>query len=109
MTCNGTWQYYAAPRIAAGGPLSQDVMKCRLKRLSRSDYGAIAFTDVAVGTAPSRVPDGRVRLLQARRLTAAAESAMADLRGWAGRPTAGSRAGLARVGRQLAMRTTLLW
>jgi Tannase-like family of unknown function (DUF6351) len=45
LTCNGTWQYYAAPRIAAGGPLSQDVMKCRLKRLSRSDYGAIAFTD----------------------------------------------------------------
>jgi hypothetical protein len=45
LTCNGTWQYYAAPRIAAGGPLSQDVMKCQLKPLTRSDYGPIAFTD----------------------------------------------------------------
>jgi hypothetical protein len=45
LTCNGTWQYYGAPRIAAGGPLTQDVMKCRTKPLSRADYGVIAFTD----------------------------------------------------------------
>ena len=45
MTCNGTWQHYAAPRIAAGGPLTQDVMKCQTKPLSRTDYGVIAFTD----------------------------------------------------------------
>ena len=23
LTCNGTWQHYAAPRKAAGGPLSR--------------------------------------------------------------------------------------
>jgi hypothetical protein len=45
LTCNGTWRYYAAPRVAAGGPLSQDVMKCQLKALTRSDYGVTAFTD----------------------------------------------------------------
>ncbi len=45
MTCNGTWQHYGAPRIAAGGPLTQDVMKCQTKPLSRTDYGVIAFTD----------------------------------------------------------------
>ena len=45
MTCNGTWQHYAAPRIAAGGPLTQDVMKCQTTPLARSDYGVIAFTD----------------------------------------------------------------
>ena len=45
LTCNGTWQYYGAPRIAAGGPLTQDVMKCRTTRLSRASYGVIAFTD----------------------------------------------------------------
>jgi uncharacterized tannase-like protein DUF6351 len=58
LTCNGTWQYYAAPRIAAGGPLSQDVMKCRLKRLSRSDYGAIAFTDAQWAQLKAAFPTG---------------------------------------------------
>jgi hypothetical protein len=58
LTCNGTWQYYAAPRIAAGGPLSQDVMKCRLKRLSRSDYGAIAFTDAQWAQLQAAFPTG---------------------------------------------------
>ena len=58
LTCNGTWQYYAAPRIAAGGPLSQDVMKCRLKRLSRSDYGAIAFTDAQWAQLRAAFPTG---------------------------------------------------
>ena len=45
MTCNGTWQHYAAPRIAAGGPLSQDVMKCQLKPLARTDYGVTEFSE----------------------------------------------------------------
>ena len=58
LTCNGTWQYYAAPRIAAGGPLSQDVMKCRLKRLSRSDYGAIALTDEQWAQLQAAFPTG---------------------------------------------------
>jgi Tannase-like family of unknown function (DUF6351)/FIMAH domain len=58
LTCNGTWQYYAAPRVAAGGPLSQDVMKCQLKPLSRTDYGVIAFTDVQWAALQSAFPGG---------------------------------------------------
>ena len=80
MTCNGTWQHYAAPRIAAGGPLTQDVMKCRTKPLSRPDYGVIAFTDDAVGSPAGRLPDRRVRLREARCVAAAAEGALAHLR-----------------------------
>ena len=35
------------PRIAAGAPLRDDILKCRLKPLTRSDYGAapVPFTD----------------------------------------------------------------
>jgi hypothetical protein len=43
-TCRAAFPYYGAPRIAAGGPLTNDVMKCRLKPLERGDYGA-SFTD----------------------------------------------------------------
>jgi hypothetical protein len=58
LTCNGTWQYYAAPRIAAGGPLSQDVMKCTLKPLSRADYGVIQFTDDQWALLQATFPSG---------------------------------------------------
>jgi hypothetical protein len=37
-------KYYASPRQIAGGPLAEDVLKCRLKPLKRSDY-KIAFSD----------------------------------------------------------------
>lgn len=31
-------KYFASPRQTAGGPLAEDVLKCRLKPLKRSDY-----------------------------------------------------------------------
>jgi hypothetical protein len=40
LTCNGTWRYWGAPRQVAGGPLSSDVMKCRLVPLRARDYPA---------------------------------------------------------------------
>ena len=43
LSCNGTWQYYGAPRQVAGGPLASDVMKCQLKPLDAADY-TVAFT-----------------------------------------------------------------
>jgi hypothetical protein len=43
-TCRAAYPYYANPRIAAGGPMSNDVLKCALKPLERGDYG-VAFTD----------------------------------------------------------------
>jgi len=46
-TCDALWPYYGNPRIAAGGPLTDDVMKCQLKPLDRNDpaYGGVTFTD----------------------------------------------------------------
>ena len=44
LTCNGTWQYYGSPRLAAGSPFTLDVVKCQLKPLVRGDY-AVTFTD----------------------------------------------------------------
>ncbi len=45
--CDTVWPYYGSPRVAAGGPLANDIMKCQLKPLSRTDpeYGAAVFTD----------------------------------------------------------------
>jgi hypothetical protein len=37
-------RYFASPRQVAGGPLAEDVLKCQLKPLKRSDY-ATTFSD----------------------------------------------------------------
>jgi hypothetical protein len=37
-------RYFSSPRQVAGGPLAEDVLKCQLKPLKRSDYKT-AFTD----------------------------------------------------------------
>ncbi|MCU1600045.1 MAG: N-acetylmuramoyl-L-alanine amidase, partial [Frankiales bacterium] len=42
--CDQTVAAYASPRIAAGGPVADDVMQCQLKPLRRDDFNA-AFTD----------------------------------------------------------------
>ena len=57
LTCNGTWRHYGSPRIAAGGPLSSDVVKCRLKPLARSDYAA-SFSDAQWATLQATFPTG---------------------------------------------------
>jgi hypothetical protein len=41
--CDQTVAAYASPRIAAGGPLADDVLACRLKPLRKDDYN-VAFT-----------------------------------------------------------------
>jgi hypothetical protein len=33
------------PRVAAGAPLRDDILKCRLQPLTRTAYGAVSFTD----------------------------------------------------------------
>jgi len=43
-TCDATVTSYGTPRQGAGGPLSEDVMKCRLKPLRRGEY-PVTFTD----------------------------------------------------------------
>jgi hypothetical protein len=42
--CDQTVSAYGTPRQGAGGPLSEDVMKCQLKPLRRDDYN-VAFSD----------------------------------------------------------------
>jgi hypothetical protein len=42
--CEKLFPYYGDPRIAAGGPLSDDVLKCALKPLKRADYPGL-FND----------------------------------------------------------------
>lgn len=42
--CNAALPPHAGPRMVAGGPLTNDVLKCRLKPLDRSDY-SVEFTD----------------------------------------------------------------
>ena len=97
LTCNGTWQYYAAPRIAAGGPLSQDVMKCQLKPLSRSDYGVTAFTDAQWAQLQATFATGVCDYSKPGRLPAEAEGEVAELRGRPRRAAARRPAGVART------------
>jgi hypothetical protein len=42
--CDQTVASYGTPRQGADGPLTEDVMKCRLKPMSRDDY-PVTFTD----------------------------------------------------------------
>jgi hypothetical protein len=42
--CDQTVSSYGTPRMGADGPMSDDVMKCRLKPMRREDY-PVSFTD----------------------------------------------------------------
>ena len=44
-TCRTAFPYYADPRITAGGPWTDDVLKCRLRPLDREDYAMTSMTD----------------------------------------------------------------
>ena len=58
--CRAAFPYFGAPRIAAGGPLSPDVMKCQLRPLDRARYAAIpvAFTDAQWTRLQAVFPNG---------------------------------------------------
>ena len=42
--CNGLYPIHAGPRMVAGGPLTNDVLKCQLNPLDRADYD-VEFSD----------------------------------------------------------------
>ncbi len=42
--CNGLYPAFPSPRMVAGGPASNDVLKCKLKPIDFKDY-SVAFTD----------------------------------------------------------------
>jgi hypothetical protein len=46
------------PRWAAGGSLAQDVIKCQLKPLVRTDFGSIAFADAEWAGLQTAFPNG---------------------------------------------------
>jgi hypothetical protein len=55
--CDATVTAYGTPRQGAGGPLTEDVMKCRLKPLRRSDY-PVTFTDQQWSELQQAFPSG---------------------------------------------------
>jgi hypothetical protein len=55
--CDETVAAYASPRIAAGGPLTDDVLACQLKPLRRDDY-AVTFTDAQWAQLRQAFPTG---------------------------------------------------
>jgi hypothetical protein len=58
--CRATFPYFGAPRIAAGGPLAHDVMKCRLKPLNPLDYvtSPVPFTADQLSRLKAAFPNG---------------------------------------------------
>lgn len=57
-TCLEEVPYYAAPRIAAGGPPSHDVIECQLKPLDQADYPEGSFTEDQWGRLQEAFPTG---------------------------------------------------
>ena len=47
-----------SPRQVAGGPRAEDVLKCQLKPLQRSDYAAVTFTEPQWTRLQAAFPDG---------------------------------------------------
>ncbi|THJ04348.1 hypothetical protein E7Z54_08605 [Nocardioides sp.] len=55
--CRTAFPYYGTPRIAAGGPLTDNVLKCQLEPLSRDDY-TVDFTNAQWNRLESIFADG---------------------------------------------------
>jgi hypothetical protein len=55
--CQAAFPYFGDPRMAAGGPLANDVLKCQLKPLQRADYG-VTFTDAEWAQLEQAFPTG---------------------------------------------------
>src|SRR3954451_10724835 len=55
--CDETVAAYASPRIAAGGPLTDDVMPCKLKPLRRDEYN-VTFSDAQWAELRAAFPNG---------------------------------------------------
>jgi Tannase-like family of unknown function (DUF6351) len=44
-SCNALWPSWSLPRLEAGGPDSNDTLKCQLKPVSAADYQVTFTTD----------------------------------------------------------------
>lgn len=57
-SCDAVVQAYSSPRIEAGMPLTDDVMKCQLKPLLATDYLPVTFSDAQLATLQATFPSG---------------------------------------------------
>jgi hypothetical protein len=55
--CNELYPSHREPRLVAGAPLTDDILKCRLKKIDMSDY-AVDFTDEQLDRLYDIFPDG---------------------------------------------------
>ena len=55
--CNQLLPHYATPRLTAGAPMTDDVLKCRLEPLNRDDY-PVEFSDDQWAQLNEAFPDG---------------------------------------------------
>ncbi|MDP9141001.1 MAG: DUF6351 family protein [Pseudomonadota bacterium] len=56
-TCERLFPHFGTPRIAAGGPLADDIFKCQLRPLDRNDYD-VQFSDAQWQRLQAAFPDG---------------------------------------------------
>jgi hypothetical protein len=56
--CNTLYPPHTGPRMIAGGPLTNDVLKCQLKPLNPSDYPRVIFTEGEWARLQAIFPDG---------------------------------------------------
>ena len=56
-TCRTLYPYYGDARIVAGGPFTDDILKCQLRALDRSVYN-VAFTDAQWALLQQAFPTG---------------------------------------------------
>jgi hypothetical protein len=55
--CNALYPVHSEPRLVAGAPLTNDVMKCQLKPINFAEY-KVAFTDVQKARMKTVFPTG---------------------------------------------------
>ena len=56
--CREAFPYFADPRLVAGVPWTDNVLKCQLKPLNRNDYPADMFTDAQWTRLQAAFPTG---------------------------------------------------
>ena len=56
--CEQVFRVGGSPRIAAGGPTTEDIVKCRLTTPERADYPGVSFTAEEWGQLLEIFPDG---------------------------------------------------
>jgi hypothetical protein len=56
-TCNSLYPAFSTPRMVAGEPLTNDVLKCQLKPITSSDY-TVTFTTAQMAQLQSIFPSG---------------------------------------------------